>query len=491
MAAPIPGADRQFIADPENTSVSTMVGDLATLNLQILHALQAAVPDGAMTALAGQIAARSQQILDASKVSQSREAATRELRPLTRVPVAPWGVAHNIANIRMHNIPTFTGTSADSMDVVRWMSRIFSLAQAHTLTYASAIALLIQGSSGGAADYIEQMREEGKDLFQIVQLLEMRYGDLCTSEEARVKTNTMARKENESLSEFIDRLRAMARMACRMQLDENIRRQETENLVEGNIRRVLPTSVRNALQERMTTRSALGLPAFTAREIEKECLDLEKRRDERRSQPVGHGAVKARAQIHRVEVNSPVNSSDESNSSADEADIEDSGTYHLINEIKQVQRDYAKKNKVVDSQRVYRKAFRNYNNKYPVKNHRGQQPYGARQVGQGLNVQGPSKPNQGPPNTMEGQPRKTIFELLALANIQKGSCVQCGQQGHYMKANECALRDKQLMDRACVKCGQGLHAADDCPRVFQRQYVAQQPQETVQTQQKQDQLKEN
>ena len=489
MAAPvIPGADRQFIADPENTSVSTMVGDLATLNLQLLHTLQAVVPEGAMRNLAAQIGVRSQQILEASKVSQSREAATRELRPLTRVPVAPWGEAHNIATIRMYNIPTFTGTSADTMDVVRWMSRIFSLAQAHTLTYASAVALMIQGSSGGAADYIEQMREEGKDIFQIVQLMEMRYGDLCTPEEARVKTNTLARKENEGLSEFIDRLRAMARMACRMQTDENIRRQETENLVEGNIRRVLPSSVRNALQERMTTRSALGLPAFTAREIEKECLDLEKRRDERRTQPVGQ---KARAQIHRVEASSPANSSDESNSSADEADIEDSGTYHLINEIKQVQRDYAKKNKVVDSQRVYRKAFRNYNNKYPVKNHRGQQPYGARQVGQGLNVQGPSKPNQGPPNVMEGQPRKTIFELLALANIQKGSCVQCGQQGHYMKAYECALRDKQLMDRACVKCGQGLHAADDCPRVFQKQYVAQQPQEVAQTQPIQDHLKAN
>jgi hypothetical protein len=51
------------------------------------------------------------------------------------------------------------------MDVVRWKSKILSLAEAHTLTYDSAIALMIQGSSGGAADYIEQMREEGNDIF--------------------------------------------------------------------------------------------------------------------------------------------------------------------------------------------------------------------------------------------------------------------------------------------------------------------------------------
>jgi hypothetical protein len=92
---------------------------------------------------------------------------------------------------------------------------------------------------------------------------------------------------------------------------------------------------------------------------------------------------------------------------------------------------------------------------------------------------------------MEGQPSKTILELLALANIQKGSCVQCGQQGHYMRADSCALRDKPLMDRAYAKCGQGLHSADDCLRVYQKQYVTQQPQEVNQAPHDQDHLKGN
>jgi hypothetical protein len=128
---------------------------------------------------------------------------------------------------------------------------------------------------------------------------------------------------------------------------------------------------------------------------------------------VGHGIAKRHVQIHQV----IADTSDESNSSADEADIEDSGTYHLINEIKQVKRDYARKNKIGDSQRVYRKASWIYNNRYPSKNHKGQRPCGARQVGQGVNVQGHPNPNQGQPNTMEGQQGKKIFELLALANI--------------------------------------------------------------------------
>lgn len=474
MAAPvIPGADRQFIADPGNASGATQMGDLAAINLQMLHLLNTVLPDGPNKAMVVQATARTNQILEASKISQARESATRELRPLTRLPDAPWGVTRNIAHIRMHSVPTFTGTSSDTLDVVRWISRITNLAEANTLSFASAINLMIQGSSGDAADYIEQLKDEGKNLPQIVQLLEMRFGDLCTPEEARVKTNNMARLQDESLSKFIARLRAMANMACRMEDTDATRREAVELLIEGNIRRVLPTSVRNALGERVITRSSMGLPAFTAREIEKECLDLERRRDERKTQITGPVATKQhRAQINRLAIVQATDSSDDSNSSADEVDCDDGATYQFVNIIKQVQHKFAQKGKFAEPQKVYRKALLKFNGKYPARN-QGNQPYGARQVGQGGNAAGyPPLYQQGPPNNLEGQPRKTVLDLLALANIQKGSCIQCGVQGHYMKNDQCALRDKVLVDRACVKCGKGLHQADDCPIVFQKQYVA-------------------
>ena len=465
MANPPPnmGGARQFIADPETTCLSTMVGDMAALNLQLIHALGNAVPDAGRAVVAN-IAAQTRQILAASEISQAREQATRELRPITRVPAAAWGAGANIANIRMHNVPTFSGSGQDALDVVRWVSRIFTLAEANQLNFPSTINLLIQGSGGGAADYIEQMRDEGKTLSQIVQQLEMRYGDLCTPEEARVKTNNMVRKEDEGLPEFIDRLRSAARMACRMENDDNARRQGIDILVEGNIRRVLPASVRNALEERVINRSRMGLPAFTAREIEKECLDLERRRDERKTQLSDQGAKKRHGQIQKLE-HLPVTDelSEDSNSSADEADVQDEGLYHLIREVKHVQNRYAQKGKKVEPQKVFRKAFRQFNNR---------QPYGARLVGQGGNAPGNSNPNQGPPNRLDGQVRRTITELLALANVVKGHCVQCGQQGHYMRSDACALRDKLLTDRACAKCGHGLHSADECLAVYGNQYVA-------------------
>ena len=273
------GGYRQFLANPEATGLSTAVGDMAALQLQLIHALNAVIPAGARN-LCDDIAAHARQVLAASDVNKQREQSTRELTPITRVPVAPYGANANIAAIRMNNIPIFTGKSTDTLSVTSWLGRILSTARVNNLSFNATINLLIQGSADNASEIIDQMREEDKTLAQIIQQLEMRYGDLCTPEEARVRCHNLSRKEGEGLSDFMDRLRSMARMACRMYENDAERRQQTEILIEGNIRRILPPTVRALLEERVVNRTRMGLPAFTAREIEKECLDLERRRDE-------------------------------------------------------------------------------------------------------------------------------------------------------------------------------------------------------------------
>jgi hypothetical protein len=64
----------------------------------------------------------------------------------------------------MFNVPIFTVTSIDTLVVVRWMSRIFTFAQANYLTNAAALNLMTQGSGGREADYIEKLRVEAKTL---------------------------------------------------------------------------------------------------------------------------------------------------------------------------------------------------------------------------------------------------------------------------------------------------------------------------------------
>ncbi len=43
---------------------------------------------------------------------------------------------------------------------------------------------MIMASTGTAADYIRQMRDERRTPLEVVQALELRYGDLCLPEES-------------------------------------------------------------------------------------------------------------------------------------------------------------------------------------------------------------------------------------------------------------------------------------------------------------------
>jgi hypothetical protein len=99
-------------------------------------------------------------------------------------------------------------------------------------------------------------------------------------------------------------------MACRLENDKFTWRQEVKNLVEGNIPRVLPTSVHNALGERLITRCSMGLLAFIAQEILKECLNFERYRDEPKTKLPGSAAAKQCGQIHKLETTCTADTSD-------------------------------------------------------------------------------------------------------------------------------------------------------------------------------------
>jgi hypothetical protein len=241
----------------------------------------------------------------------------------------------------------------------------------------------------------------------------------------------------------------------------------------------------------------MGLPAFNAREVEKECLDLERRRSDCKSQLQDMGATKRHGRIQKMDFYPTTDSDDDLCSSAVEADIGDESMHHLIMELKHQQCKYARRGQIAEPHKVFKKAFRRYNEHKDSYNkntrfQKGKYPYGARAVGQGTgNAMADPYPRQGPPNKLDTLVKRTINELLTLANVPRGHCVQCKKQGHYLHQIECALKDKLLNDRPCVKCGQGLHSADDCQKVFQREYVANQPNNTQQNFQQQDQLKQD
>ena len=134
--------NRVFFNDVNQVGISTMIGDLAAMNLRVIHCLAADAVPNANRPHIDALVAHNRRILDASDVCKAREAATRELKPVTRLPALPWGNHENIAAIRMHSIPVFTGASSDTLDIVRWLSRVFTICQANELSNAAAINLL-------------------------------------------------------------------------------------------------------------------------------------------------------------------------------------------------------------------------------------------------------------------------------------------------------------------------------------------------------------
>ena len=272
MAAPEAfGGGRVFADDPTDVGLPTTIGDLSALFLQNLHFQRLAAADDAGRAVIDAQAEQVQRVLDACDASQARELSIREPLTVTRVPSEPYGANESIANVRMKNVPIFTGDETDSVNVLEWISRILNLAESMKLTFNATVNLLIQSSGKRATNFIDEMKQEHKSLHEIIQNLEMRYLpdlDECSS---------LVRKKDENIFLFFDRLRLTAKIECKNEGDDVLRNESVENIIIENIHRVLSSSVKNALEERKMNRSLFGLPSFTSRELISEVYFLEKK----------------------------------------------------------------------------------------------------------------------------------------------------------------------------------------------------------------------
>jgi len=130
--------------------------------------------------------------------------------------------------------------------------------------------------------------------------------------------------------------------------------------------------------------------------------------------------------------------------------------------MEQARRYYAKQGKKLTPQQLRTKVTQKFNKdrgRYQIKNPGPKAAAAAAQV----------QNWKGPPEKLDTDRRKNILELLTLANVNKGECIQSGTPGHMLGKDECALRNRPLMEGPCAKCGMGLHSAYDCLRGFSSQ----------------------
>jgi len=243
------------------------------LLLQNLHLQLQGANDAKRAILEAQINCV-RQVLENSDACQTREASIRNPRTVTLVPNLPFGDNDNIVNVRIENIPIFTGSKTDSVNVLQWVSRILNLAESMKLTFYATVNLLILSSSQGASNFILEMKQENKSLHEIVQNLEMRYLPNLEIEDECI---SLERKRDENIYQFFDRLKLVAKIECKDEPDDVLRTTSVENLIIENIHRVLTPSVKTALEERKMNRSLFGLPSLTSRELVSECYFLEKK----------------------------------------------------------------------------------------------------------------------------------------------------------------------------------------------------------------------
>ena len=465
------GGSHVFVADPEKAAIPDATADMANLTLQMMHMFKDSVPAGG-EALFESMAAKARMIIAAAGIAKERERATREMRPVTQLPDA-YGGEDRLSTIRTHGIPLFSGTPKDTIDVLSWLSKVIHLAKSNNLNEQSHIGLLIQCSSGGASNVIAKLRREGKSMVDIVRIMEVRYGELVSVKKARVNCNTMLRGDNESLVEFVDKLRAMAEMAAREEITESARTAVAEMLVESNIRRVLRPGVLRQLTDRLTARAETGLPEFDSWELEKECIGLEKERDKIKSdlRPERH-------HVRQVQVTPVAEEDNEEDpqqyfSTDDESEDGDQMIYQVARVIAENEDRYKNQGRQVTRDHKFHKGITRFNRDFRKGGRAGFHPYKrpdqkpagrAAWVNQGA--------PQGPPNKLDPRVRRNVDEIRNLANVEKDACFQCGEKGHYANRIQCPLRGYDLMDRACVKCGQGLHSADICPRAMRLGFVA-------------------
>ncbi len=131
--------------------------------------------------------------------------------------------------------------------------------------------------------------------------------------------------------------------------------EKTDSLIKGNIRRVLTLSLRKTLDDRMKNHLKMGWPEMSCREFEKECIELERAREERREEMAKSTKAKVnqpppRRHVRQARINAVYEdselSSDEDLTITDSSDEEiDEEALHWVNRMEQVKKHYVNRGK--------------------------------------------------------------------------------------------------------------------------------------------------
>ena len=398
--------------------------------------------------------------IDVITAADTQAKRTKVAKPLTPMPT--FGNRHEIERIKVVHIPECSGTKSQT-EVLSYLEKMMDLVTANTLTEDAAKQLLKTRATDLLYSSISQMTRDGCNLETMVSLLEVQFAGVVPPQEAKSKCAKLERQAGETISGFAIRLRKMAHIAARDEATDDAKRAMEVELTSTNLRRALPPSVKQTLEERELTHRADGRPEWTLHELICQCELI----DSRRQDKLAHMAEKRhyrpsrpKNEYVRLLEEGSGSESDDGNeqfyeslepTSDSDSSIDGEEAVALIKAVHEVERRGAKGR---DKRKIIGKAMN--------------------RVFRGRAMPKMYVPPPGPPRLLR-EVQVARRDLPRLANVDKDQCLQCGKATnppHKAKGDRCALRDKELTDRPCVKCGKGLHQADDCLVAIQGQYKA-------------------
>jgi len=433
MADPAEGY--QFIAEGEVADMGRAFRDSTVLNQRLVHLLEGVtsttVPDD-NPAKAGYLATieeiRTQARISrlAAEASVQQGEAERLPISITRLPT-PWGAnAFNPMHIR--KATEFTGKSADKFEVFRWLSSCAMIARANGYSRAAFASVVTQTATEDARDKVMECVDEGMTADQMVQCLEVMYGNTMSPMQALTRVGLHQRRPGQSILSFNQEVKTMGLMAVRNMANRDEANAKVADIVKQNMLRVIHPLVQKEVSAAMSAHLLSSRRPMTNMELEALITRTEDQREELKK------ALLRQKEFHKVH----------SAQFLPEEDFDIEEDSFLVNAAMEKKERDRHKGRQVSGPGAARAAIRKHNKM--------------------LDVKKAAAAAEGPPGRL-AERGQTISELLKLANVVRGECLQCGLPGHIKESNKCALRGRHLTDKPCLICGKGLHDASDCTKL--------------------------
>jgi len=390
--------------------------------------------------------------------------ATKAFPPPLCKAFAP-GDRQNEPRFKDLNVATFKPED-DRHSVIAWLNQV--IAACNGWPERVFLQALVRFSSGKAQVMIEQWVDEGKHFREILPLIERAFGNLYTPEEAQRRLFDMNLGTNESLDALASRVKAMVRLATRLDV-EPTKTANQKTLSLASFYQALPAKIKEQIAEvrQATERSSKEEWTF---EI---CL-----REANRIWEIQRHIYKDGSSSSKIHHSQEVDRVDEDQSRHSRTDN--------YNSASTVWNDYYSRGR--SSSRRRSQSRGRYDRRDGSRGSRRDSPYRNRRRSTSRNrrvsrIEDQESDDEGQymsaelVNFLLGEDHEDIREVktpkgfkfrvnATELGVERDECLKCGEKGHFMKgrnARNCRYF-KDSLTMKCTRCNKGGHNSSKCHR---------------------------